>query len=121
METFGLRTFKSDGTTIVLQPSTPSAVYGQAFTLTDAGTGATRSEPIPTRPSFSYYYKDFTEYAGRNIRPFQIRPGQHNWELGAVSGVPYIKWYRNVNVPSGAGIYIPEFLYTDTLLYIFVK
>lgn len=118
---YGIKTFKSDGTTVVLQPSTKSAVYGQTFTLTDAGTGATRSTPIPTRPAFSYYYKDFTEYTGRTIRPFQLRPGQHNWEIGTSNNVPYVKWERNVYTPASAGIYIPEFSYTDTVLYIFVK
>jgi hypothetical protein len=121
MATFGLKTFKSDGTTVVLQNSTTSAVFGQIFTLTDAGTGATRNEPIPTRPGFSYYYKDFPEYITRTIRPFQLRPGQHSWELGTLNGIPYIKWSRNVYVPADAGIYIPEFLYTDTVLYVFVK
>jgi hypothetical protein len=33
---YGLKTFKSDGTTVVLQPSNNSAVYGQTFTLTDS-------------------------------------------------------------------------------------
>lgn len=118
---YGLKTFKSDGTTVVLQPSTSSAVYGQTFTLTDAGTGYSRREVIPTRPAFYYYYKDFTEYTGRSIRPFQLRPGQHSWELGTLNSVPYIKWFRNVYVPSDAGISVPEFSYTDTILYVFVK
>jgi hypothetical protein len=118
---YGLKTFKADGTTVILQPSTPSAVYGQVFTLTDAGTGATRAEAIPTRPSFYYFYKDFTEYAGRTIRPFQLRPGQHEWTLGTSNNVPYIRWFRNVYVPADAGIFIPEFSYTDTVLYVFVK
>ena len=120
---YGLKTFKSDGTTVVLQPSTSSAVYGQTFTLTDAGTGYSRREVIATRPAFYYYYKDFTEYTGRTIRPFQLRPGQHSWEIGitAETNVPYIKWFRNVYVPSDAGISVPEFSYTDTVLYVFVK
>lgn len=128
MATYALKTYKSDGSTVVLQPSTNSAVYGQKFTLTDVGTGATRSTPIPTRPSFSYYYKDFPEYVGRTIRPFQLRPGQHSWELGVGDGtggstvaVPYIMWYRNVYVPGDVPITVPEFLYTDTVLYVFVK
>lgn len=118
---YGLTTYKSDGTTVVLQNSTKSAVYGQTFTLTDAGTGYTRREVISTRPSYYYYYKDFSEYAGRTIRPFQLRPGQHNWEVGTSNNVPYVKWERNVYTPASAGIYIPEFSYTDTVLYIFVK
>ena len=96
---YGLKTFKADGTTVVLQPSSESAVFGQIFTLNDAGDGATRDFPIPTRPAFRRYYKDFPEYTGRGIRPIQLRPGLHSWELGvgdgtnsSTIGVPYIMW-----------------------------
>jgi hypothetical protein len=121
MATYGLKTYKADGTTTVLQNSTTSAVYGQTFTLTDTGTGATSSIPIPTRPGFFDYYKEFPEYIYRTIRPFQLRPGQHSWEIGILSSVPYIKWSRNVYVPADAGISVPTFSYTDTILYVFVK
>jgi hypothetical protein len=117
---YGLKTFKSDGTTVVLQPSTPSAVFGQIFTLTDAGTGGTRTPEAISGGRF-YYYKDFTEYTNRNIRPIQLRPGQHQWIIGTTSGIPYIRWNRNIAVPSDTGINVPEFLYTDTVLYIFVR
>ena len=125
---YGLKTFKADGTTVVLQPSSESAVFGQIFTLNDAGDGATRDFPIPTRPAFRRYYKDFPEYTGRGIRPIQLRPGLHSWELGvgdgtnsSTIGVPYIMWFRNVYAPGDAGLYIPTFSYTDTVLYVFVK
>lgn len=116
---YGLTTYKSDGTTVVLQNSTPSAVFGQIFTLTDAGTGATRSEPISG--GRFYYYKDFTEYTGRTIRPIQLRPGNHEWIIGTSNNVPYVRWNRNIYVASDYGINIPEFLYTNTVLYVFVK
>jgi len=128
MATYALKTYKSDGTTVVLQPSTPSAVYAQTFTLTDTGPGATRTEPIPGRPGFFKYYKDFSEYTGRTIRPIQLRPGLHSWELGvgdgtssSIIGAPYIMWFRNTYTPGDAGLYLPTFSYTDTVLYVFVK
>jgi hypothetical protein len=122
---FGITTYKADGTstvlgTPVLQNSTPSAVFGQTFTLTDAGTGGTRT-PEPISNGRFYYYKDFPEYVTRNIRPIQLRPGQHEWITGVTSGVPYIRWNRNIYVPSQYNIYVPEFSYTDTILYVFVK
>ena len=125
---YGIKTFKADGTTVVLQPSSESAVYGQTFTLTDTGTGATRTVPITGRPGFYRYYKDFPEYTGRGIRPIQLRPGLHSWESGigngtggSTIGVPYIMWFRNTYTPGDAGLYIPTFSYTDTVLYVFVK
>ena len=122
---FGITTYKADGTstvlgTPVLQNSTPSAVFGQTFTLTDAGTGGTRTPEAISNGRY-YYYKDFPEYVTRNIRPIQLRPGQHEWITGVTSGVPYIRWNRNIYVPSQYNIYVPEFSYTDTVLYIFVK
>ena len=118
MPVYGLTTYKSDGTTVVLQNSTPSAVFGQIFTLTDAGTGATRSEPISG--GRFYYYKDFTEYAGRTLRPIQLRPGEHQWTIGTSNNVPYIRWNKNLqNYFSSTTI--PEFLYTTTVLYVFVR
>jgi hypothetical protein len=119
MPVYGLQTFKSDGTTVVLQNSTPSAVFGQIFTLTSVGTGASRSEPISG--GRFYYYKDFTEYVGRTIRPIQLRPGNQEWIIGTSNNVPYIRWNRNLFVPGDYDIYVPEFSYTDTVLYVFVK
>ena len=125
---YGLKTFKADGTTVILQPSSQGAVYGKAVTLDDAGTGATRSEPIPTRSTFYYYYLDFPEYSGRTILPMQLRPGLHEWNKGigdgtggTVSGVPFIRWFRNVYQPATYNITNSQFTYTTTVLYIFVK
>jgi hypothetical protein len=58
MPVYGLQTFKANGTTVVLQNSTPSAVYAKFISLNNTGTGATRSTPIPTRPAYYYYYID---------------------------------------------------------------
>jgi len=121
MATYGLKTYKSDGTTVILQNSTPSAVYGKTVTLNNVGTGATRSEPIPTRPSYYYYYIDFPEYTGRTIRPIQLRPGLHEWSVGILNSVPYIKWFKNVYQPADYGVNNPDFYYDTTVLYVFVK
>jgi hypothetical protein len=122
---YGLVTYKSNGTTVVLQNSTPSAVYAKAVTLDNSGTGATRSEPIPTRPAYSYYYLDFPEYTGRTIRPIQLRPGLHDWitgvGTGSLAGVPYIRWDKNVYQVADYGVSTPEFYYDTTVLYIFVR
>jgi hypothetical protein len=106
---YGLKTFKSDGSTVVLQDSSNSAVYGQAYTI---GT--------PTRYLDGAATKDFPEYIGRSIRVFQLRPGPHNWFTGTENGVPYISWFPSAN-PADYGVTIPEFYYTTTTLYIFVK
>lgn len=109
MATYALKTYKSDGSTVVLQPSTNSAVYGQAYTI-----GA------PTRYVSGFPVKDFPEYTGRSIRVFQLRPGPHNWGTGVENGVPYISWLPTAN-PADYGVAIPDFYYTTTTLYIFVK
>jgi hypothetical protein len=118
---YGLITYKADGTTVVLQNSTPSAVYGKFIALDNEGTIATRSEPIPTRPTYSYYYYDFPEYVGRTIVPIQLRPGLHEWSKGVLEGVPFIKWFKNVYQPADYGVSNPDFYYDTTGLYIFVK
>jgi hypothetical protein len=121
MATYGLKTYKSDGSTIVLQNSTPSAVYGQTFALTDLGTGATRQESLPSRPGIYAYYKDFSEYTGRTIRPFQLRPGLHEWTTGILNNVPYVRWAAAAYNPGSYGLSMAEFYYDNTVLYIFVK
>ena len=121
MPTYGLTTYKTDGTTVVLQNSTKSAVYAKTVTLDNNGTGATRSAPIPTRPADSYYYIDFPQYTGRTIRPIQLRPGLHDWSIGILSGVPFIKWNKNVYQVADYGVTNPDFYYDTTVLYVFVK
>lgn len=128
MPVYGLQTFKANGTTVVLQNSTPSAVYAKFISLNNTGTGATRSRPIPTRPAYYYYYIDFPEYTGRTIVPIQLRPGLHEWSkgvgdgtYGSVVGVPYVTWFKNVYQPADYGVTNPDFYYDTTGLYIFVK
>jgi len=102
---YGLTTYKADGTTVVLQNSTKSAVYGQTYTLAKSDVAGT----VTT--------KSFTEYTGRTIRPMQLAPGAHNWVLSYVDSVPTITFTE------GAGLSntIVAFYYGDTVLHIFVK
>lgn len=124
---YGITTYKADGTTVVLQNSTPSAVYGKFISLDNLGTGYTRRISIPTRPADYYYYRDFPEYTGRTLVPIQLRPGLHEWNKGvgdgtsgSVNGVPYIRWFKNVYQASDYAS-PPDFYYETTGLYIFVK
>jgi hypothetical protein len=121
MATYGLKTYKADGSTIVLQNATKSAVYGQTFALTDTGVGATRQESLQYNPGYYAYYKDFPEYTGRSIRPFQLRPGLHEWTTGILNNVPYVRWTIATYSPGSYGLSMPEFYYDNTVLYIFVK
>jgi hypothetical protein len=129
MATYGLTTYKSDGTTVILENSSQSAVYGKAVTLNNEGTGATRSEPIPFRQppnTFFYYYLDFPEYTGRTIVPIQLRPGLHEWTkgvgtTGTLNGVPFIRWFKNQYQAADYGVNNPDWYYETTVLYVFVK
>lgn len=128
MPVYGLQTFKANGTTVVLQNSTPSAVYAKFISLDNEGTGYTRRISIPTRPAYYYYYIDFPEYSGRTIVPIQLRPGLHEWikgvgdgTSGSVVGVPYIRWFKNVYQAAEYGVSNPDFYYETTGLYIFVR
>jgi hypothetical protein len=105
MATYGLTTYKADGTTVVLQNSTKSAVYGQTYTLAKSNTAG------------AVTVKSFTEYTGRTIRPMQLSPGAHNWVLSYVNSVPTITFTE------GAGLSntFAAFYYGDTVLHIFVK
>lgn len=105
MATYGLKTYKADGTTVVLQNSTKSGVFGQTYALAKSGTPGT----VTT--------KSFTEYTGRTIRPMQLSPGAHNWVLSYVNSVPTITFTE------GAGLSntFAAFYYGDTILHIFVR
>lgn len=105
MATYGLTTYKEDGTTVVLSNSTKSGVYGKSVLVSKSGTAGT----ITTL--------DFPEYTGRNIRPMQLNPGAHNWTLSYVSGVPRITFVEGSGISSA----ITAFYYSDTVLYIFVR
>jgi len=105
MATYGLKTYKSDGTTVILQNSTKSGVFGEVYTYPKSGTAGTKP-PIA-----------FPQYAGRTIRPMQLLPGGHSWSVSYPGGVPTITFVENADIASG----ITQFYYGDTVLYIFVK
>jgi hypothetical protein len=105
MATFGLKTFKSDGTTVVLQNSTKSGVFGQSRTVNKTGTAGTQT--VIT----------FPEYTGRTIRPVQLKPGAHTWYVEVISNIPRITFTEN----SAIGVTGAAFYYDSTTLYIFVK
>lgn len=105
MPVYGLQTFKSDGTTIVLQNSTKSGVFGEKYQYAKTGIAGTK----PAIP--------FPQYSGRTIRPMQLRPGAHTWSVSYPSGIPTITFIENQPIDSG----IPQFYYDSTILYIFVK
>lgn len=102
---YGIKTFKPDGTTVILQNSTKSGVFGEVYQYMKTGTAG-------SKPPVS-----FPKYAGRTIRPMQLLPGAHSWSVSYPSGVPTITFYENDYIASG----IPQFYYDSTVLYIFVK
>ena len=105
MATYGLKTFKSDGTTVVLQNSTKSGVFGQSYTITKSGTSGLQT------------VVEFPQYTGRTLRPMQLRPGGHVWNTSVVNNIPRITFTENSEIgATGAAFY-----YSDTILYIFVK
>jgi hypothetical protein len=105
MPVYGLQTFKSDGTTVVLQNSTKSGVFGTSYSLAKSGTAGLQT------------VVEFPEYTGRSIRPMQLRPGGHTWYVGVVNNIPRITFTEN----SAIGVTSASFYYEDTVLYIFVK
>jgi hypothetical protein len=128
MATYGLKTLKSDGTTVVLQNSTKSGVFGQAFEWNNSINGANVRYVYfdPANPQYGgYLVKDFPEYAGRTIRVFQLRPGTSTWSTGVENGIPYISFFSNlspVSYLSPRGIPVPEDLnWSQTILFIFVR
>jgi hypothetical protein len=102
---YGLITYKSDGTTIVLQNSTKSGVFGKSYSLAKSGSAGLQT------------IVEFPEYTGRSIRPMQLRPGGHVWYVGVVNNIPRITFTEN----SAIGVTSASFYYEDTVLYIFVK
>jgi hypothetical protein len=102
---YGLKTFKSDGTTVILQPSTKSGVFGQSYSISRSGNAGLQT------------VVEFPEYTGRTIRPMQLRPGGHVWYVGVVNNIPRITFTEN----SAIGVTSASFYYDATILYIFVK
>ena len=105
MPTYGLTTYKADGTTVILQNSTKSGVFGQSYTITKSGTSGLQT------------IVEFPQYTGRTLRPMQLRPGGHVWNTSVVNNIPRITFTEN----SAIGATGAAFYYSDTILYIFVK
>jgi hypothetical protein len=106
---YGLQTFKSNGSTVVLQNSTKSGVFARTYTLTPAN--ATLVNGV--------YRKEFPEYAGRTIRVFQLKTGNAVWSAGTTgSGLNVIEF--NIVNPSST-LTDPRFVVGNTIVYIFVK
>jgi hypothetical protein len=127
MATYGLTTYKSDGTTAVLQNSTKGGVFAQAFDWDSNSFGPNVRFIFfdPANPQFGgYNVKDFPEYAGRTIRVFQLRPGTSWWSVDYENGVPFIAFFRNsspADYLSLRNIPVPEDLnWGSTVLFIFV-
>ncbi len=105
MATYGLTTYKADGTTVVLANSKKSGVFGEAYQYNKTGVAG-------TKPPVS-----FPQYTGRTIRPMQLLPGAHSWSVSYPSGVPTITFVENQPIAAS----IPQFYYDSTVLYIFVR
>lgn len=106
---YGIKTFKIDGTTPVLQNSTKSGVFARTYTLTPADATYINGE----------YRKEFPEYAGRTIRPIQLKTGNAVWNAGiTASGLNVIN-FTIIN-PSTT-LTDPKFVVGNTVLYIFIK
>jgi hypothetical protein len=103
---YGLKTFKADGTTAILQNSTKSGVFAQTYTIPEQTATGTL---IP-----------FPQYTGRTLRIFQLRPGIHSWYITYTNSVPTLNLIKNPD-PSIIGGVSAGFYYSDTVLYIFVK
>jgi hypothetical protein len=104
---YGLKTFKADGTTAILQNSTKSGVFAQTYTIPEqTATGTLIS---------------FPQYTGRTLRIFQLRPGVHSWYLTYPNSVPTLNLTKNPDPFSVGATFGGGFYYSDTVLYIFVK
>jgi hypothetical protein len=105
MATYGLKTYKEDGTTVVLQNSSKSGVFWGPIQYNRTGVPG-------VKPPIS-----FPNETGRLIRPMQLIPGAHSWSVSYPAGVPTITFVENEPIASG----IPQFYYDTTVLYIFVR
>jgi hypothetical protein len=103
---YGIKTFKADGTTVILQNSTKSGVFAQTYNVPPTVVTGTA---VP-----------FAQYTGRTIRIFQLRPGAHSWAVNYPNSVPTITFTKNPD-PALLGANAPQFYYSTTVLYIFVK
>ncbi len=86
--TFGLITFKSDGTPI-LTPDGAGGVYVETVIGT-AGVGATRT---------------YTGLTGMSLRVFQVAAGSHSWATGVDgSGNPTLTLTPIADNPNGGSV-----------------
>jgi|APGre2960657423_1045063.scaffolds.fasta_scaffold23031_2 hypothetical protein len=114
MATYGIRTVKSDNSTVVFQNSAKSGVFARTFTCIPAN-GYSR---YPNDPG--YYRKEFPEYNGRSMRVFELKAGTALWYADKLTtGLNVIDF----QVGNGTAYsYIdPKFTVGPTVLYIFVK
>jgi hypothetical protein len=115
MATYGFVSYRSDGTSVILQNSSKSGVFARRLVLTrDIGT------PIPYSES---YRIEFPEYNGRNLQIFQLKSGDANWTYGKLSTGLNVIDYTFVVAPEIYGVTFPDrsFSFDRTVLYIFIK
>jgi hypothetical protein len=113
MATYGLKTYKADGSTVVLQNSTKSGVFARAFELTVGNATSNDGNGI--------YRKEFPEYNGRSLMVFQLRSGTANWSYGQTTGGLNLINYTFINAPSVTGKIDANIGTTTTVLYIFIR
>lgn len=115
MATYGLKTVKADNTTVVLQNSNKSGVFGRAYTLSN-------TDSVPSDGIFFQRMKLFPEYKGRTIIAFQLNPAPGVWNLAyTVDGTPLVEFDIGIS-PTDKGVPNAQFNYTSgSTLYIFVK
>jgi len=107
---YGIRTYKSDGSTIVFQNSAKSGVFARTFTC------------IPSNGTLvnGLYRKEFPEYNGRTMRVFELKAGNATWYSGTTAyGLNLIEY----SIGSGGAYSVidPKFTVGNTVLYIFIK
>lgn len=102
---YGLKTFKADGTTVVLQNSTKSGVFGERYTIAATGTNGQVTAV------------DFPKYSGRTLRVLQLKPGGHSWAISYNSGIPRITFTQQYS----SSVPLPTYFFGNTTVYIFVK
>lgn len=114
MATYGIRTVKSDNTTVVFQNSAKSGVFARTFTCIPAN-GVLKG---PHDPGF--YRKEFPEYNGRTIRVFELKVGNAIWYADKLTtGLNVIDY--SIGTGNAYSLIDPKFTVGPSVLYIFVK
>jgi len=113
---YGIITYKSDGTTVVLQNSSKSGVFARSFTCT--ASDYTYLTP-GGQYSDSYYNKEFPEYNGRTLYLFNLKTGNSSPAVfKSAAGVNTVTW--NISSPSSYFV-DPKFTVGLTTVYLFIK